>query len=74
MVVRAYEKVTTYYNLFIVGNAPCNFFYISELKKIKEQGMVFTGYLFGKEYRELPYELLAYAAISSGITLPAKVI
>ncbi len=53
LVVKAFENVKTDLKCVIVGDAPYNGEYIQNLKKTKDPRIIFTGYVFGKGYREL---------------------
>lgn len=53
LVVKAFEKVKTDMKCVIVGDAPYNGGYITDLKKTKDPRIIFTGYVFGQGYREL---------------------
>jgi len=73
-VIRAFEKVDTDLKLVIVGDAPYASDYIAELKSTKDSRIVFTGYVFGKGYREFQSHAFAYVqATEVGGTHPALV-
>jgi glycosyltransferase involved in cell wall biosynthesis len=71
-VVRAFERARTDYKLVIVGDAPFSTAYIRELKSTKDERIVFTGYVFGRGYRELQSHAYCYIqATEVGGTHPA---
>lgn len=71
-VVKAFEKVKTDLNLVIVGDAPYNSEYIRKLKSTKDPRIIFTGYVFGKGYREFQSHACFYVqATEVGGTHPA---
>lgn len=72
LVVEAFEKVKTDYKLVIVGDAPYNEEYIQRLKSTQDKRIIFTGYVFGKGYRELQSNAYFYIqATEVGGTHPA---
>ncbi|MCD6116177.1 DUF1972 domain-containing protein [bacterium] len=74
VVVEAFEKVNTDYKLIIVGDAPYSTEYIKRLKSTKDKRIIFTGYVFGKGYREFQSHAFAYIqATEAGGTQPALV-
>jgi glycosyltransferase involved in cell wall biosynthesis len=74
LVVHAFEKVITEYKLVMVGDAPYNKEYIDNLKKTKDQRIIFTGFIFGKGYKELGSNAFCYIqATSVGGTHPALI-
>jgi len=74
VVVKAFEKVKTDYKLVIVGDAPYSTDYIKKLKSTKDPRIIFTGYVFGKGYREFQSHAFAYIqATEAGGTQPALV-
>ena len=74
LVVKAFEKVKTDYHLVVVGDAPYNQEYIEELKSTNDKRIIFTGYVFGKGYRELQSNAYFYVqATEVGGTHPALV-
>jgi len=73
-VIRAFEQVKTDMKLVIVGDAPYASEYIETLKKTRDKRIVFTGYVFGKGYREFQSHAFAYVqATEVGGTHPALV-
>ncbi len=71
-VVKAFEQVKTDLKLVMVGDAPYNGRFIQDLKSTRDPRIIFTGYVFGKGYREL--QTNAYLYIQStevGGTHPA---
>jgi len=74
LVVKAFEQVKTDYKLLIVGDAPYNEEYISKLKSTQDKRIIFTGYVFGRGYRELQSNAYFYVqATEVGGTHPALV-
>ena len=72
LVVKAFEKVKTDLNLIIVGDAPYNSTYIQNIKKTKDSRIIFTGYVFGKGYKEFQSNAYCYVqATEVGGTHPA---
>lgn len=72
LVVRAFEQVKTDMNLVIVGDAPYSTNYIRELKSTTDPRIIFTGYVFGKGYREFQSHAYIYVqATEVGGTHPA---
>lgn len=51
--IEAFEKVRTDYKLVIVGDDPYHKAYVNSLKTTKDPRIIFTGYVYGKGYREL---------------------
>ena len=73
-VIRAYEKVKTRMPLVIVGDAPYSSDYIAALKNTRDPRVLFTGYIFGKGYREFQSHAYFYIqATEVGGTHPALV-
>jgi glycosyltransferase involved in cell wall biosynthesis len=73
-VIRAFEKVRTDHRLVIVGDAPFSTDYIRELKATADRRIVFTGYVFGRGYREFQSHAYAYVqATEVGGTHPALI-
>jgi glycosyltransferase involved in cell wall biosynthesis len=73
-VVQAFEKVRTSKKLVIVGDAPFSRAYIRKLKETKDRRILFTGYVFGRGYREFQSHAYAYIqATEVGGTHPALV-
>lgn len=71
-VISAFEKTRTDMNLVIVGDAPYSNNYIKNLKKVKDERIIFTGYVFGDGYRELQSNAYIYVqATEVGGTHPA---
>ncbi len=74
VVIRAFEQVKTDMKLVIVGDAPFSTKYIRQLKQTQDQRIIFTGYVFGQEYREFQSHAYAYVqATEVGGTHPALV-
>ena len=72
LVVKAFEKLRTDKKLVIVGDAPYNKEYINKLKSTKDHRIIFTGYVFGKGYREFQSNAYIYIqATEVGGTHPA---
>lgn len=72
VVVKAYEKTKTDMPLVVVGDAPYNEKYISDLKSTKDKRIIFTGYVFGSGYHELQSHAYCYVqATEVGGTHPA---
>jgi len=72
LVVKAFEQVKTDMNLVMVGDAPYSTDYIKNLKATKDRRIVFTGYVFGKGYREFQSHAYMYVqATEVGGTHPA---
>jgi len=73
-VIQAFEKVKTNFKLVVVGDAPYSRDYILKLKSTRDPRIVFTGYVFGKGYRELQSHAYCYIqATEVGGTHPALV-
>ncbi|MBD3374877.1 glycosyltransferase [candidate division KSB1 bacterium] len=71
-VVKAFERVKTDKKLVMVGDAPYSSDYIAELKKTQDQRIIFTGYVFGRGYKELQSHAYFYVqATEVGGTHPA---
>jgi glycosyltransferase involved in cell wall biosynthesis len=71
-VVKAFENVKTDKKLVMVGDAPYSNEYIQQLKSTTDPRIVFTGYVFGKGYRELQSNAYLYIqATEVGGTHPA---
>lgn len=74
LVIQAYEKVKTDRKLVIVGDAPYARDYIASLKKTSDPRILFTGYVFGRGYRELQSHAFCYVhATEVGGTHPALI-
>ena len=72
LLVKAFEKVKTDLKLVVVGDAPYSSEYIKALRKTKDSRILFTGYVFGKAYRELQSNAYCYVqATEVGGTHPA---
>ena len=74
--VEAFTKLDTDYKCVIVGDAPYAEDYQAQLRKLagNDDRIVFTGYVFGKGYRELGSNAYAYCATTGvGGTHPALV-
>ena len=74
LVLEAFGRVRSEFKLVMVGDAPYAKRYISRLRGMAEPGVLFTGYAFGKDYRELMSHAYAYVhATEVGGTHPALV-
>jgi len=74
LVIEAFKKVRTAFRLLIVGDAPYAEHYIRDLKaKAKgDKRIVFTGFVFGQDYRALQQNAYCYVhATEVGGTHPA---
>lgn len=72
LVVKAFEQVKTDLKLVVVGDAPYSTKYIRDLKSTTDPRIVFTGYVFGKGYREFQSHAYFYVqATEVGGTHPA---
>ena len=74
LVIEAFKKVRTAFRLLIVGDAPYAEQYIKDLKaKAKgDKRIVFTGFVFGQDYRALQQNAYCYVhATEVGGTHPA---
>jgi glycosyltransferase involved in cell wall biosynthesis len=71
-VVEAFGKVKTDFRLVMVGDAPYSTKLIRKLKGTKDPRIIFTGYVFGKGYREFQSHAYFYIqATEVGGTHPA---
>jgi glycosyltransferase involved in cell wall biosynthesis len=74
LVLEAFQRVPTDSKLVMVGDAPYAKTYISKLKEMAGPRVVFTGYVFGREYRELMSHAYCYVhATEVGGTHPALI-
>lgn len=74
VVVQAFEKVKTNFRLVVVGDAPYSRDYIRRLKRTRDPRIIFTGYVFGRGYREFQSHAYCYIqATEVGGTHPALV-
>lgn len=74
LVIEAFEKISTDKRLVIVGDAPYASEYIARLKSTRDPRILFTGYVFGRGYRELQSHAYCYVqATSVGGTHPALI-
>lgn len=74
VVVQAFEQIQTDMKLVIVGDAPFSTQYIRTLRSTRDPRIIFTGYVFGKGYRELQSHAYVYVqATEVGGTHPALV-
>jgi len=74
IVIKAFEKVKTTKKLIIVGDAPYAREYIDSLKKTKDQRIIFTGFVFGRGYKEFQSHAYCYIhATEVGGTHPALI-
>ncbi|HEX8097017.1 MAG TPA: glycosyltransferase [Pyrinomonadaceae bacterium] len=74
LVIEAFKKVRTAHRLLIVGDAPYAHEYINELRSLArgDKRIVFTGFVFGKDYRALQQNAYCYVhATEVGGTHPA---
>lgn len=74
LVIEAFKKVRTTHKLLIVGDAPYAHDYIEELRERagRDRRIIFTGFVFGKEYRALQQNAYCYVhATEVGGTHPA---
>ena len=74
LVIEAFKKVKTSHKLLIVGDAPYAHDYIEELRERagRDKRIIFTGFVFGKEYRALQQNAYCYVhATEVGGTHPA---
>jgi glycosyltransferase involved in cell wall biosynthesis len=74
LVIEAFKKVRTAHKLLIVGDAPYAHDYIQELRERArgDKRIVFTGFVFGKDYRALQQNAYCYVhATEVGGTHPA---
>lgn len=72
LVIKAFEHVKTDLKLVMVGDAPYSTEYIKQLKSTKDPRIIFTGYVFGKGYREFQSHAYMYVqATEVGGTHPA---
>jgi glycosyltransferase involved in cell wall biosynthesis len=74
LVIEGFKKVRTSYKLLIVGDAPYAHEYIRELREsaAEDKRIVFTGFVFGKDYRALQQNAFCYIhATEVGGTHPA---
>ncbi len=71
-VVEAFEKTQTDLKLVMVGDAPYATDFIKKLRSTKDDRIIFTGYVFGKGYREFQSHAYFYIqATEVGGTHPA---
>jgi glycosyltransferase involved in cell wall biosynthesis len=61
VLLEAYRGLDTNKKLVIVGDAPYAEGYIEELKKLANDNVVFTGYVFGEGYRQLSQNAYVFA-------------
>ena len=74
LVVEAFKRVRTAHKLLVVGDAPYAHEYIRELRERArgDKRIVFTGFVFGKDYRALQQNAYCYVhATEVGGTHPA---
>ncbi len=74
LVIEAFKRVRTAYRLLIVGDAPYAENYINSLKARArgDKRMIFTGFVFGQDYRALQQNAYCYIhATEVGGTHPA---
>ncbi len=71
-VVEAFEKTKTDLKLVMVGDAPYATDFIKKLRSTRDDRIIFTGYVFGKGYREFQSHAYVYIqATEVGGTHPA---
>jgi glycosyltransferase involved in cell wall biosynthesis len=74
IVIEAFEQVKTDMNLVIVGDAPYAKSYIRQLKSTRDPRIIFTGFVFGENYRVLQQNAYCYVhATEVGGTHPALI-
>jgi glycosyltransferase involved in cell wall biosynthesis len=74
VVIKAFEKVKTDKKLVIVGDAPYARNYIEGLKETRDRRIIFTGFVYGKGYKELQSHTYCYIhATEVGGTHPALI-
>jgi glycosyltransferase involved in cell wall biosynthesis len=74
LVIEAFENVVTSMKLVIVGDAPYAEEYIQRLKATGDERVVFTGFVFGEDYRILQQNAYCYVhATEVGGTHPALI-
>ena len=74
MVIEAFKRVRTAHKLLVVGDAPYAQNYIKDLKERArgDKRIVFTGFVFGRDYRTLQQNAYCYVhATEVGGTHPA---
>lgn len=64
LLIRSFEKVNGDVNLVIIGDNEFDREYVQQLYTTKDQRIVFTGYLYGKEYESLLHYALFYVSAS----------
>jgi len=73
-VIRAFESVRTARRLVVVGDAPYARAYIRKLKSTRDARVLFTGAIYGRDYRELQANACCYIhATEVGGTHPALI-
>jgi glycosyltransferase involved in cell wall biosynthesis len=60
VLIEAFEKVKTDKKLVIVGDAPYSSEYIKSLKATTDSRIIFTGYIYGKGYKEFQSHAYLY--------------
>ncbi|MGH9460317.1 MAG: DUF1972 domain-containing protein [Vicinamibacteria bacterium] len=74
LVLEAFQRLRTEFKLVMVGDAPYAKPYISKLKEMAGPGVLFTGYVFGRDYCELMSHAYCYVhATEVGGTHPALI-
>jgi len=74
IVIKAFKDVETDKKLVIVGDAPYAKQYISSLKETNDSRILFTGFVFGKGYKEFQSHAYCYIhATEVGGTHPALI-
>jgi glycosyltransferase involved in cell wall biosynthesis len=74
LVIQAYSRVKTDKPLVVVGGAPYNQPYVESLKAMADPRVRFTGFIFGRAYRQLQSGCFAYVhATEVGGTHPALI-
>lgn len=74
VVVKAFEKITTDMKLIIIGDATYNSEYRDQVMSTSDERIIFTGFLYGAEYKALQQNAYAYVqATEVGGTHPALI-
>lgn len=74
LVIEAFKNVRTDWPLVIVGGAPYAEDYIRSLRNTSDQRVIFTGFVFGEDYRALQQNAYCYVhATEVGGTHPALI-
>jgi glycosyltransferase involved in cell wall biosynthesis len=62
--IRSFEKITTTKKLLIIGDNTTDIEYVNELKRTKDNRIVFSGYVYGAEYEILLANAMFYVSCS----------